>query len=662
MVWLIWSSAMAAEQGRATRYGSPKGTKVRLSRWLIVISFLVLGRAAASATTAGGAESHSKQVSTNEQASQGTAAADPLDILGVKGRAHLEEGLLVPLRDGVQLVAMLVIPNGSSASSKHPAILIQTPYEPRIEFRGAEAILKRLLEEGYVLVVVFDRGTQWSEGEYHWLKGAGADGADAVRWITRQPWSNGSVGAWGCSSSGEVSLPLAKENPPGLKTIVAMAAATGVGRVPGFADQGVFYTGGVPLLVWPLWYRRDGYWHHPKLPPNLSQAERAALIHAFNPFYHRVSDLSWVGHLPSEDLLTVIGSPQTEFNALIRMHPADPGWQSYDFLRTGDLSAIPMLLIDTWYDSYEVYGTTKAYEYLARSSPNQYMIIGPGEHCSFGNETEHTLVGPRPVGDARFDYTAAIVGWFDHWMGMKEEDTGWRMPRVQYYPLESNHWVSTDSWPPPYTPRRYYLMSKGHANSSAGDGRLDAVLGNGAPDQFRDDPLNPVPSSASFGGFAGGAALDQSEIERRRDVLVYTSPPLTSSLKIAGYLKAVLYFSTSVPDTDLAVKFVDVYPDGKAYNVLDTIERLRYRDGVEKEVPMQKGKVYKLTLSQMVTASSFAAGHRLRIEIAGTNFPKYERNLNTGGNNFDEDKPLIAEDVIYHDRRRSSFLQLPVVR
>ena len=164
------------------------------------------------------------------------------------------------------------------------------------------------------------------------------------------------------------------------------------------------------------------------------------------------------------------------------------------------------------------------------------------------------------------------------------------------------------------------------------------------------------------GGCCAAPAMEQSEVEARRDVLVYTSAPLARPLEVAGYLSATLYLSTSVPDTDIAFKLVDVYPDGKAYNVVDTMQRLRYRNGIDHVEMLQPGKVYRIELRQMVLAARFGVGHRLRIQVAGSNFPGYERNLNTGGKNYDESTAVTAHDVIYHDAKRQSFIELPVVR
>jgi len=585
-----------------------------------------------------------------------------LDVLGVRDAAQLAEAMPVPMRDGAQLIATVVIPNGASASSKRPAILIQTPYRPEMEAGGAVAskLLPRLVREGYVIAIVNDRGTQWSDGEYHWEKGARNDGLDALKWLRSQSWSNGNVGAFGCSSSAEVEFTLATANPPGLKTFVEMAGATGIGVIPGFADQGIFYTGGIPSFDWAWWYHGNGYWHHPKLPLGIGQAERIALVHAFDAESRfGTEDLTWAGHLPSEAILDAIGSPQTEFDRLITMRPNDRGWLDYDFLRTGDRTEVPGLHIDSWYDTIEVYGTTRAFDYLSGNSPNQYLIIGPTAHCRETTESADTEVGQRPVGDARFDYIGTLVRWYDHWL--RDEGRGsLDMSRVQYYPLASNRWVASSSWPPAAKSWPLFL-SGGRANSLLGNGRLTSRRGADSPaDRLVDDPLRPVPTRGG-GCCTSDVSLDQTDVEMRSDVLVYTSEPLVEPLDVAGYLSATLYISTTVPDTDLMLKLVDVYPDGKAYNVLDTGERLRYRDGIEHEQLMSPGRVYAVHLRQMVLASHFAPGHRIRIEIAGSNFPEYERNLHTGGENYSETKAVVAINSIYHDRAHPSVLELPVV-
>nr|WP_047168582.1 CocE/NonD family hydrolase [Sphingomonas sp. Y57] len=583
------------------------------------------------------------------------APVDLLDLMKVRDVATVQRGVPVGLRDGTRLFATLVIPN-RPAGERLPTILIQSPYDPSWELGGAT--VSRLVRAGYAIVVVNVRGTQWSEGEYRWMKGAADDGEDSVRWVTSQPWSNGKVGAYGCSSSGEVQFALAKRNPPGLKAMVAMAAATGVGVIPGYADQGIFYTGGVPSFDWAYWYRTQGHRHHPKLPPGISQQEREALIATYSAKAVAPEGWDWAKHLPSGDVLKGTGSPDSEFNHMITMKPNDPRWRDYDFLNTGDNTRVPMLHVDSWYDTIEIYPTARAFEYLSRNSPHQYLIVGGTAHCSMGTETERTMVGERAIGDARFDYEGQVVRWFDHWL--KDGKGEPAMPRVQYYPLASNRWISDTAWPPRSTPRRLFLDSAGDANGLAGGGKLVDRPGRGAPDRFETDPTNPVPTHGG-GCCDRNVSRDQSAIERRDDLLVYTTAPFGKTLKIAGYIKATLYIATSTPDADVAIKLVDVYPDGKAYNIYDTIQRLRYRDGIDREAPMEPGRIYRVDLNQIVTASHFAPGHRLRIEIAGANFPQYERNMHRGGANHEQSQPVTARTTLYHDKDRASFIELPVV-
>jgi hypothetical protein len=261
------------------------------------------------------------------------------------------------------------------------------------------------------------------------------------------------------------------------------------------------------------------------------------------------------------------------------------------------------------------------------------------------------------VGDARFDFAGMIVRWFDHWL----RDTGeLNLPKVQYYSLESNHWSAAARWPVKSTPRRLYLSSATSANSAAGNGLLSERRARAAAaDEFIDNPGDPVPTLGG-GCCTDMVSLDQAPVEARRDVLVYSTEPLTKPLDIAGYVSVRLYVSSSEPDGDLMVKLVDVYPDGRAFNITDTALRLRYRDGIEQPRLMKPGTIYAATLDQMAIAAHFAAGHRLRLEVAGTNFPEYERNLHSGGQNFLETAVRSAHVRLLHDREHASYLELPL--
>jgi hypothetical protein len=234
--------------------------------------------------------------------------------------------------------------------------------------------------------------------------------------------------------------------------------------------------------------------------------------------------------------------------------------------------------------------------------------------------------------------------------------------------MGSNKWQTAETWPPAGAqPRTWYLSSGGKANSLYGDGVLGAQPPPADnPDAFIYDPLNPV---VSYGGnvcCTGNAvqagAFDQRRMEARSDVLVYTSEPFKDGTEVTGPITPTLYVSSDAKDTDFTVKVLDVYPDGRAFNLDESIQRMRYRDGYDKPpVWMEKDKVYKVTLQPLTTSNYFAPGHRLRIEVSSSNFPRFDRNLNTGGNNYDESRPVIARNVVHHSAQHPSSIAVTVV-
>jgi uncharacterized protein len=587
-------------------------------------------------------------------------AMTPLEVLGLEDAAVFEPVVPVPLRDGVKLSANILLPK-DKAQQRLPVILIRSPYTPSSEVSEslASTLLPHLVRSGYAVVIVNDRGTQWSEGRYQWLKGANQDGSDILDWITRQTWSNGKVGTFGCSSSGESQPPLATLNHPAHKAMVEMAGATAAGSIPGYRDQGIFYHGGVPDLAWTWWYHRYGLKERPLMPAGVGQNTRERIAASFSPEpdYGEGDFLSLVSHLPSADILRASGVPMTEWDRLITLTPASPEWKEFDFVRDGDKTRVPGLHIDSWYDEIEAYPTVKMFQYLSGNSPNQHLVMGPTAHCEMGTETPATSVGDRTVGDGRFDYVTLVTRWFDRWL--KDDASAPELPAVQYYVLNSSEWKTAETWPPPGgRPVRLYLSSSGHANSASGDGRLLAKESarGAASDELTDDPMHPVPS---LGGSccSDQVARDQSGIEARQDVLVYSSEAFTETTRIVGDVTLNLYVSSSAPDTDVMVKLVDVDTQGHAYNLSDTALRMRYRNGAAAAPPMRPGEVYPVKITGMVTASDFLPGHRLRIEVASTNFPNYERNLNSGGRNVDETEAHTARTRILHDARNASFIE-----
>jgi putative CocE/NonD family hydrolase len=334
---------------------------------------------------------------------------------------------------------------------------------------------------------------------------------------------------------------------------------------------------------------------------------------------------------------------------------------------------VPALWFNSWYDvsigpNLELFNHARASTTDREASANQYAVIAPVTHCGYSRLGPDTVVGERPMGDTSFDVDGTIFGWFDRWLKGDAAAFPRSTPPVRYFQMGANMWKNAESWPPRGTrPLRLYLSSNGNANSLNGDGRLAATAPGAEPaDRFRYDPMNPVPTvgggDCCNGGIVIPGAFDQRGVEIRDDVLVYSSEPLEEPLDVSGFVDAVLQVSSSAPDTDFAVKLVDVAPDGTAWIIGDTIFRARYRHGFDKPAMMRPGEIYPIKPSPIATSVRFGKGHRIRVEVTSSNFPKFVRNLNTGGPNESESRGAIATNTIHHAPGRQSYVELPVVR
>jgi putative CocE/NonD family hydrolase len=273
------------------------------------------------------------------------------------------------------------------------------------------------------------------------------------------------------------------------------------------------------------------------------------------------------------------------------------------------------------------------------------------------------------MGDARLDYNEIVYGFFDRILKGEKSTRLDSLPKVTYYTMGLNKWQSADMWPPAGAqPQTFFLGSGGRANTLNGDGLLAAASPDAdRPDAFTYDPLNPVLSYGGnvccTGNAVQGGSFDQRRIEARDDILVYTTDPFKDGTEVTGPITPTLYVSSDAKDTDVTVKVLDVYPDGRAYNLDESIQRMRYRNGYDKPPAwMESGKVYKVMLQPLNTSNYFAAGHRLRIEVSSSNFPRFDRNLNTGGNNYDEDRPVVAHNAVHHSKQYPSALTVTVVK
>lgn len=580
---------------------------------------------------------------------------------------------MLPMRDGIRLWTSIHFPKGMAAQA--PAILIRTPYAFEMESTLARGMLADFAAAGYIIIFQNERGRFWSEGTFSIIPNSAKDGYDTIDWIARQPWSNGRVGTFGCSSSGDSQVKLATRRHPAHRAAVSMSSGSAAGVLGDFHEQGAFYRGGVPQVPWWTWYASAGQSDFPKFPAGISRENRDWIAHSLRDWLakpdatYNVDEL--IRHLPSMDVVRAVHGQATEYEKFIRRLPNDPAWQKENFLNEGDSYEVPTLWVFQAFDiglspnvAMFEYAHQKARQQEIRG--NQYMLISALGHCSMLRETADTINGERALGDARYPYRETFMRWFDHWL-KDAGDGGLNKPRAEIYVSGRNQWRQFAAWPSQDSRKiAYYLGSSGRANTREGDGFLaTAAAKDNQSDSYVYDPRYPVPSVGGdvccVGRDYQPGSFDQSEVELRHDVLVYTSEPLTEDAEVIGFVDVILHVASDAPDTDFTAKLVDVYPDGRAYNVGDSIQRARWRNGYKAPDMMKKGDVYELRIGPFFVANRFNAGHRLRLDITSSNFPRYERNLNTGGNNFDEKAGQAAQNEIHHGPRYPSRLLLPVL-
>ncbi len=588
--------------------------------------------------------------------------------------AESDVALLVPMRDGVGLSTNIWRPK--RAKGPLPTILWKTPYNEHV-LRGSTArFAAEAVRNGYAFIVQNERGRYFSQGKYEILGYPQTDGYDTLSWIAKQPWSNGKVGTLGCSSSAEWQLALAAMNHPAHAAMVPMAAGAGIGKVGPFWEQGNFYTGGVPRTLFAIWMYGVDNPLRAQLPQDLSGPMRARIAQ-YNDLDARKPDVEWkkqIWHLPYASLLSSLGEPPATFESMIARGPGDAEWKKGGLYDDSMGWGVPALWFNSWYDvsigpNMALYNHARNVNSDKEASANQYVVVGPNPHCQFARLGKDYKVGDRTMGDASFPVNQQIFGFFDRWLKNQPKAFAADTPHVRYFTMGANRWQSDTQWPPKAAqPVRMYLRSNGKANSMYGDGLLsfEAPRADEPKDSYRYDPANPVQTigggDCCNGGVVIPGAFDQRQIESRHDVLVYTSEPLEAPMEVTGFVDAVLKVSSSAKDTDFAVKLVDVAPDGTAWIIGDTILRARYRDSYVKPELMQPGNVYTLKPTPITTSIQFGKGHRIRVEITSSNFPKFARNLNTGGPNETESEAVVADNAVHHSADNPSYIELPVVK
>lgn len=590
------------------------------------------------------------------------------------GESHairLEKSTMIPMRDGTLLSTDLYFPK--NPNGKLPTVLIRTVYNKKGTLDWDKAY-GRLVENGYVVAIQDIRGRYESQGSYIAAHKRREDGNDTLDWLASQPWSNKKIGTAGCSYLGEVQIVMAATNHPNHTAAIPMSAASGY-YLPGRAWQA--FSGGVFELAQTAgWFFSNGSQVFYGPPAHLNRGEwfrsPEAELFEMTPKTDFPRYLTLLPTLPTETLLDRANAPPTEYKQWVRNAPDSDFYRNKDFAKGSDTFDVPALFFDNWYDygpsiTLEMFQKFQSNALSKEARDNQYVVIGPGTHCDFTESEEDFIVGERNLGNASFNYTDLQLRWFDFWL-KGDKNALKAMPKVQYYLMGKNEWRGSEQWPLEKTDYQpWYLHSRTNAKSRLGDGRLrNSVSTGNTRSTFTYDPENPVPSlgghTCCTGSEKEAGGYDQSDIELREDMLVFSSEPLDTGLEVTGNLKAVLYVSSSALDTDFTVKLVDVYPDGKAFNIQEGALRMRYRNSLSKAELMRPGDIYRIEVGLNATSNYFAKGHRIRIEVSSSNFPRWERNLNTGGNNYDETESVTAKNTVYHSKKHPSHILLPVIK
>lgn len=599
-------------------------------------------------------------------------------------QVQVRRGVFMAARDSNRLAMDLYLPPGGP----HPTIVMRTPYGKE----RPERLLRSLAQYGFAVVAQDCRGTGASEpGQWDQYMYEKEDGHDTVEWVKAQPWADGKVGGIGGSYVGETQWFMASH--PGMTAILPQVGGIGDGRSHGVRlhmfisayARTVGKSGGQPKAsISPtemekrMWAETlaSGYYNEPLRPADRSERvvqrfpELSALAHDARAA--RLRQI-WTGLGAAErtDLIRfLIGASQVNYSNLSDV-PAGLSGPAFKYVEASvedvyrSIKA-PPLMLNGWYDWGLDLGF-ETWDLLQRHAPahvrdNAYMVITPSAHNDVGYREGAERTPALRYRFSRIDENLElIVRWYDYWLkGRKDALAG--LVRVTYYLMGANEWRGADRWPPAAArPTRFFLDSAGRANGPAGAGTLAGEQpGGGPPDSFVYDPSHPPPTTGGsiVSSMIPSGSTDQREVQQRPDVLVYSTAPLPADLEVTGPVKVVLYASSSAVDTDFTAKLTDVFPDGRALVLQSGIVRARFRDPERGASLLEPGRVYRYEIDLWATANLFRKGHRVRLEIASADFPRYERNANRGGN---PGPPVKAAQKVFHDPSHPSHLLLHVI-
>ena len=569
---------------------------------------------------------------------------------------------MVPMRDGVRLATDVIRPD---APGRYPVLVSRSPYGKDAYINNPDHSVWFFAKHGYVVISQDCRARFESEGDgYNPLFQEVQDGYDTVEWAARQSWSNGRVGTTGQSYLGATQYTLATNNPvpPHLQTMAPVSASAD------FHQSWVYHTGGAMEWGWMVPYAIF------KGRNTLGRAGRENLLSQLDEYLLPADNFAqplkdkWYRHLPLSDWTNRLKETAPYFQEYLDNEADGPYWWRINLLRHVEGITLPMFHVTSWYDIF-LEGALNAYQAirdrggseLARR--NQRLLIGPWAHL-----LPYTVPTSGQTGDIDFGPEAIIelhhylLRWFDYWL--KDIDTGimGELP-VRLFVMGENRWRDEQEWPLARTHYTcYYLHAEAPANTRNGGGTLSTFPpGDEPPDSYTYDPKDPV---ATLGGntlIIPQGVSDQRTVEDRQDVLVYTSGALEMDLEVTGPIKVRLFASSSAVDTDFTAKLVDVGPDGYVQNIQDGIIRARYRTSESEPSLMEPGRVYEFVIDLWATSHLFKKGHRLSVDISSSNFPRFDRNPNTGAPLGRDDRLEVAKQTVHHREEYPSHIVLPVI-
>ena len=572
-----------------------------------------------------------------------------------------QDGVGMKTRDGVKLYADIYRPK---ADGKFPVILMRTPYDKSTGWAVGPAY--EMATHGYVVIVQDVRGRYTSEGEWYPFRHESEDGYDTIEWAAALPFSNGKVGMTGGSYVGATQMLSAIAHPPHLAGICPVVTASN------YHDGWTYQSGALEQWFdqnWSTQLATNTMWRLIAKNTNALQGVRVLPLTQYPAFNYAA--------LPAgADATAEIAPYYLDWLA----HPSyDEYWKQWSIEEHFSDIRVPALHIGGWYDIFlggtlRNYMGIKAHGGSEEARNGQRLLIQIGGHAGFGRHIGDVEFGDEAL---KFSSTQVVLDWYDYlFKGVQNEfateGAGAGKPAeagkpVHIFVMGANKYQEEADWPPPQAKTtRYFLHSGGSANSLGGDGGLStAPPKKEAADKFTYDPANPV---TTIGGslccdmehYEPGPR-DQRADENRNDVLVYSTKPVAEDIEVTGPVTVELWVKSSAADTDFTAKLVDVSPDGFAMNLTDGILRMRYRDSQEKSTLMNPGQIYKISVDLWATSNVFKKGHVLRLEVSSSNFPRFDRNLNTGAEQATSRDFISATNTILHDAEHPSALLLPVI-